>query len=159
MKQYIQGQSRDLVDQSYGKIVSMMFVTLVKIAQADPKYTDILLLENYGAFQNSLCDLANVVLTLAKFYHQASESYEQACTRHIIMIIYVQFEKLFQFARKIEDLMYTITPEEIPFQLGLSRMDLRKTLKSSVSAADKSINAMYRKLQKNLTSEELLPSL
>lgn len=159
MEQYIQGQSRDLVDQAYTKFVSIMFVTLEKIAQADPKYADIVLLENYAAFQNSLYDLANVVPTLAKFYHQASESYEQACTRHINMIIYYQFEKLFQFARRIEDLMYTISPEEIPFQLGLSKMELRKMLKSSLSGLDKSINVMYRKLQKNLTSEELLPSL
>lgn len=36
----------------------------------------------------SLYDLANVVPTLAKFYHQASEAYEQACTRHISAIIY-----------------------------------------------------------------------
>jgi hypothetical protein len=35
----------------------------------------------------SLYDLANVVPTLAKFYHQASEAYEQACTRHIAGII------------------------------------------------------------------------
>ncbi|KAH9692770.1 exocyst complex component SEC3A [Citrus sinensis] len=178
MEQYIQGQSRDLVDQAYTKFVSIMFVTLEKIAQTDPKYADIFLLENYAAFQNSLYDLANVVPTLAKFYHQASEAYEQACTRHISMIIYYQFERLFQFARKIEDLMYTITPEEkfsavlvqfliyhmlrsstIPFQLGLSKMDLRKMLKSSLSGVDKSIAAMYKKLQKNLTSEELLPSL
>ncbi|OVA05191.1 Exocyst complex [Macleaya cordata] len=159
MEQYIQGQSRDLVDQAYTKFVSIMFATLEKIAQADPKYADIVLLENYAAFQNSLYDLANVVPTLAKFYHQASESYEQACTRHINVIIYYQFERLFQFARKIEDLMYTITPEEIPFQLGLSKMDLRKMLKSSLSGVDKSIAAMYRRLQKNLTSEELLPSL
>eukprot|EP00262_Sarcandra_glabra_P007571 TRINITY_DN20462_c0_g1_i2.p1 TRINITY_DN20462_c0_g1~~TRINITY_DN20462_c0_g1_i2.p1 ORF type:complete len:797 (+),score=186.16 TRINITY_DN20462_c0_g1_i2:352-2391(+) len=159
MEQYIQGQSRDLVDQAYTKFVSIMFVTLEKIAQTDLKYADIVLLENYAAFQNSLYDLANVVPTLAKFYHQASESYEQACTRHINMIIYYQFERLFQFARKVEDLMYTITPEEIPFQLGLSKTDLRKMLKSSLSGVDKSINAMYRKLQKNLTSEELLPSL
>ncbi|RZC05615.1 Exocyst complex component SEC3A, partial [Glycine soja] len=34
-----------------------------------------------------------------------------------------------------------------------------KTLKSSLSGVDKSIAAMYKKLQKNLTSEELLPSL
>lgn len=32
--------------------VTVMFVTLDKIAQADPKYADILLLENYAAFQN-----------------------------------------------------------------------------------------------------------
>lgn len=159
MEQYIQGQSRDLVDQAYTKFVSIMFVTLEKIAQTDPKYADVFLLENYAAFQNSLYDLANVVPTLAKFYHQASEAYEQACTRHISMIIFYQFEKLFQFARKIEDLMYTITPEEIPFQLGLSKMDLRKMLKSSLSGVDKSISAMYKRLQKNLTSEELLPSL
>ncbi|KAL7117186.1 hypothetical protein ACP275_03G057000 [Erythranthe tilingii] len=159
MEQYIQGQSRDLVDQAYTKFVTIMFVTLDKIAQADTKYADILLLENYAAFQNSLYDLANVVATLAKFYHQASESYEQACTRFISTIIYYQFERLFQFARRIEDLMFTITPEEIPFQLGLSKVDLRKVVKSSLSGVDKSITAMYKKLQKNLTSEELLPSL
>ncbi|KAF4377464.1 hypothetical protein F8388_024955 [Cannabis sativa] len=159
MEQYIQGQSRDLVDQAYTKFVSIMFVTLEKIAQTDPKYADIILLENYAAFQNSLYDLANVVPTLAKFYHQASEAYEQACTRYISTIIYSQFERLFQFARRIEDLMYTITPEEIPFQLGLSKMDLRKMLKASLSGVDKSIALMYKKLQKYLTSEELLPSL
>ncbi|KAL6504662.1 Exocyst complex component S3A [Orobanche hederae] len=170
MEQYIQGQSRDLLDRAYTKfglnssktsseLVTVMFVTLDKIAQADPRYADILLLENYAAFQNSLYDLANVVPILAKFYHQASESYEQACTRFISTIIYYQFERLFQFARRIEDLMYTITPEEIPFQLGLSKMDLRKVVKSSLSAVDKSISVMYKRLQKNLTSEELLPSL
>ncbi|KAJ8441094.1 LOW QUALITY PROTEIN: hypothetical protein Cgig2_000355 [Carnegiea gigantea] len=199
MEQYIQGQSRDLVDQAYTKFVSVMFGTLEKIAQSDPKYADVFLLENYAAFQNSLYDLANVVPTLAKFYHQASEAYEQACTRYITMIIYYvsmpafiggaitdylfctfslilmllgickikpdsfkwsqQFERLFQFARRIEDLMYTITPEEIPFQLGLSKTDLRKVLKASLSGVDKSIQQMYKRLQKNLTSEELLPSL
>ncbi|CAH9054369.1 unnamed protein product [Cuscuta europaea] len=159
MEQYIQGQSRDLVDQAYTKFVSTMFATLDKIAQAEPKHAEIMLLENYAAFQNSLYDLANIVPTLAKFYHQASEAYEQACTRHINMIIYYQFERLFQFARRIEDLMYTIPPEEIPFQLGLSKMDLRKVVKSSLSGVDKSITAMYKRLQKNLTSDELLPSL
>ncbi|XP_022636714.1 exocyst complex component SEC3A [Vigna radiata var. radiata] len=160
MEQFVAGQSRDLVDQAYTKFVSIMFVTLEKNAQADPKYADIFLIENYAAFQNSLYDLANVVPTLAKFYHQASEAYEQACTRHISVIIYYQFERLFQFARKIEDLILNnVAPEEIPFQVGLSKADLRKTLKSSLSGVDKSIAAMYKKLQKNLTSEELLPSL
>ncbi|KAG8377708.1 hypothetical protein BUALT_Bualt08G0060900 [Buddleja alternifolia] len=139
--------------------VTVMFVTLDKISQGDIKYSDIMLLENYAAFQNSLYDLANIVPTLAKFYHQASESYEQACQRFISVIIYYQFERLFQFARKIEDLMSTITPEEIPFQLGLSKADLRKVIKSSLSGVDKSIMAMYKKVQKNLTSDELLPSL
>ncbi|KAK8923924.1 Exocyst complex component SEC3A [Platanthera zijinensis] len=159
MEQYIQGESRDLVDQAYTKIVSIMFVCLERTAQIDPKYSDIILLENYAAFQNSLYDLANVVPTIAKFYHQASESYDQACTRHINMVIFITFERLFLFARRIEELMFTITSEEIQFQVGMSKADFRKMLKASLSGLDKSINAMYKKLQKNLTSEELLPSL
>ncbi|EMS63260.1 hypothetical protein TRIUR3_16118 [Triticum urartu] len=159
MEQYIQGQSRDLIDKAYTKLVSTMFTTLEKIAQSDPKTADIVLIENYAAFQNSLYDLANVVPTLAKFYHQASESYEQACTRHISSLIYLQFERLFQFSRKVDELTYTIAAEEIPFQLGLSKTDLRRVLKSSLSGIDKSIGAMYRRLQKTLTSDELFPSL
>ncbi|KAJ1701700.1 hypothetical protein LUZ63_001479 [Rhynchospora breviuscula] len=160
MEQYIQGQSRELVDKAYTKLVSTMFTTLEKIAQSgDPKGADIILLENYAAFQNSLYDLANVVPTLAKFYHQASEAYEQACTRHIGGIITGQFSRLFEFHRRIEELSFTITPEEIPFQLGLSKSELRKVVKTSLSGIDKSINAMYRRLQRNLNSEELLPSL
>ncbi|PWZ27301.1 hypothetical protein Zm00014a_026993 [Zea mays] len=158
MEQYING-SRDLVDQAYTKIVTIMFVILEKIAQVEPKYVDIVLLENYAAFQHSLYDLANVVPTLAKYYHQASEAYEQACSRHINLVIYIHFEKLFQFARKIEELMYNMSPEEIPFQVGMSKVDFRKMLKSSLTGLDKTINAMYRKLQKNMTAEELLPSL
>ncbi|KAF7047810.1 hypothetical protein CFC21_056676, partial [Triticum aestivum] len=159
MEQYIQGQSRDLIDKAYTKLVSTMFTTLEKIAQSDPKTADIVLIENYAAFQNSLYDLANVVPTLAKFYHQASESYEQACTRHISSLIYLQFERLFQFSRKVDELTYTIAAEEIPFQLGLSKTDLRRVLKSCLSGIDKSIGAMYRRLQKTLTSDELFPSL
>ncbi|CAL9080284.1 unnamed protein product [Musa textilis] len=159
MEQYIQGQSRDLVDKAYTRLVSTMFTTLEKIAQSDPKSADVILLENYAAFQNSLFELANVIPTLAKFYHQASEAYEQACTRHISIIIENQFDKLYQFFRRIDDLTYTVPHEEIPFQLGLSKTDLRKVLKSSLSQVDRSINMMYRRLQKTLSSEELLPPL
>ncbi|KAM0060740.1 putative exocyst complex component Sec3 [Helianthus debilis subsp. tardiflorus] len=159
MEQYIQGQSRDLVDQAYIKIIGIMFVTLDNIAQADLKHSDIFLLENYAAFQNGLYDLANYVPTLAKFYHQASDAYEQSCTRHMSVIIYYQFERLFQFARKLEDSMLTNSPEEVQFQVGMSKSDLRKVVKSSLTGIDKHITAMHKKLMKNLNSEELFPIL
>ncbi|GAB2231179.1 hypothetical protein Droror1_Dr00027467 [Drosera rotundifolia] len=159
MEQYIQGQSRDLVDRAYTKFVSVMFATLEKIAAAEQKFADILLLENYAAFQNSLYDLANIVTTLAKFYHQASEAYEQACTRHISSIIDTQFDKLIQFINRVERVIYVIPTEDIPLQTGLSKVELRKVVRASLSGVDKYIGSMYKKLQKNLTSEELLPSL
>nr|GEX59263.1 exocyst complex component SEC3A-like isoform X2 [Tanacetum cinerariifolium] len=48
---------------------------------------------------------------------------------------------------------------KIPFQVGLSKSDLRKVVQSSLSGIDKHITAMHKKLMKNLTSEELVPTL
>ncbi|TVU51739.1 hypothetical protein EJB05_03181, partial [Eragrostis curvula] len=154
MEQHIQGLSRDLIEKAYTKLVITMFATLEIIAWDDPKTADIVLIENYAAFQNSVYDLASVVPTLAKFYHQASESYDLASTRHVSSHIYLQFERLFQFDQKVEELSYTIAAEEIPFQLGMTKTDLRGVLKSSLSGIDKSVGAMYRSLQKTLTFDE-----
>jgi hypothetical protein len=42
-----------------------MFATLEKIAQSDPKTADIVLIENYAAFQNRLCFFLHLSLTWA----------------------------------------------------------------------------------------------
>jgi hypothetical protein len=45
-----------------------MFVTLEKIAQTDPKYADVFLLENYAAFQNRCISLSlSLSLSLSCF--------------------------------------------------------------------------------------------
>ncbi|KAJ3674389.1 hypothetical protein LUZ60_005005 [Juncus effusus] len=160
MEQYIQGQSRDMVDKGYAKLVAAMFATLENIADSDSKSADIVRIENYAAFQNSLYELANAVPSLAKFYHLASESYEQACTNLTSSIINLQFERLFGFHMRVqEEMLYTKNAEEIPFRQGLSKSDLRKILKYTFSSLDKSINGMYKRLQKSLPTQELFPSI
>ncbi|CAM6085191.1 unnamed protein product [Calypogeia fissa] len=160
MESLTQGNSRDVVDSAYKRLVETMFAVLERIAQVDPKHADVTLLENYAAFQNCMFDLANVVTPLGLYYQQASELYEQACTRYVNTVINSQFEKIFQFAQRVENLLYTITPEEVPFQINFSRADLRKTLNSSLKGVEKSLKEMYKRMQRHLaTSEELLPSL
>ncbi|KAE8669101.1 Exocyst complex component SEC3A [Hibiscus syriacus] len=106
MEQYIiQGQSRDLVDKAYTKLVAFFPLSCALY---------------------SLYDLANFVPTLAKFYQQASEASEQASMRLINMIIYTQFERLFEFARKIEDLILTVSPEEVSVLMIMIFCDVHK---------------------------------
>ncbi|KAL8142727.1 hypothetical protein V2J09_015759 [Rumex salicifolius] len=138
---------------------STLFMTLNKIARADPIYGDVFLLENYAAFQTSLYELANLVPALAKLYQQASDAYEQACTRYVHMIIYNQFEQLFQYATKIEHLIVRNKPEEIRSMHGMSTTDLRRVLKITLSEIERFINAMYKALQRNLTLKELVRPL
>ena len=45
-----------------------MFVTLEKIAQTDPKYADILLLENFAAFQNRYLFIYFLHDSLSRFF-------------------------------------------------------------------------------------------
>ncbi|KAG6545685.1 hypothetical protein Mapa_012870 [Marchantia paleacea] len=159
MESLIQGNSREVVDSAYRKLVETMFAVLERIAQVDPKHQDVLLLENYAAFQNCMFDLANVVPTLGLYYQQASEAYEQACTRYVNTVINYQYEKLFQFSQRVENLLYTILPEEVPFQINFSKAEMRKTVNGSLKGVEKALRDMYKRMQKHLTSEELLPSL
>ncbi|OAE32849.1 hypothetical protein AXG93_1409s1160 [Marchantia polymorpha subsp. ruderalis] len=159
MESLIQGNSREVVDSAYRKLVETMFAVLERIAQVDPKHQDVLLLENYAAFQNCMFDLANVVPTLGLYYQQASEAYEQACTRYVNTVINYQYEKLFQFSQRVENLLYTILPEEVPFQMNFSKAEMRKTVNGSLKGVEKALRDMYKRMQKHLTSEELLPSL
>ncbi|KAL2610060.1 hypothetical protein R1flu_028633 [Riccia fluitans] len=159
MESLIQGNSREVVDNAYKKLVETMFAVLERIALVDPKYQDVLLLENYAAFQNCMFDLANVVPTLGHYYQHASEAYEQACTRYVNTVINYQFERLFQFFQRVENLLYTISPEEVPYQINFSKAEMRKTVNTSLKGVEKALRDMYRRMQKQLTSEELLPSL
>eukprot|EP00245_Coleochaete_scutata_P011084 TRINITY_DN4045_c0_g1_i1.p1 TRINITY_DN4045_c0_g1~~TRINITY_DN4045_c0_g1_i1.p1 ORF type:complete len:907 (-),score=229.59 TRINITY_DN4045_c0_g1_i1:206-2926(-) len=159
MESLVQGGTREPLDQAYAKLVGTMFTVLERIAIVDPKHADVLLLENYAAFQNSMFEMANVVPTLARFYQAASEKYENACSRYINTIILYQFEKLFLFGERVENLLYTITPEEVMFQMNFSKVDLRKVVKATLTGTEKSLQTMYKRMQKNLTSEDLLPSL
>ncbi|CAI5474932.1 unnamed protein product [Closterium sp. Yama58-4] len=104
-------------------------------------------------------DLAGTIPTLRLFYQQSSETYETACTRYIDSVIFGNFDKLFDYFQKIKNLLLTIETEEIPFQIGFSKADLRKVLKSQLTGVDRSLNSMFNKMRKNLTSGDLLPSL
>eukprot|EP00850_Spirogloea_muscicola_P021006 SM000233S07977 [mRNA] locus=s233:85191:92159:+ [translate_table: standard] len=160
MEGLIQGTSREVVDAAYGRLVGTMFTILERIAQVDPKTADVLLLENFAAFQNSMYDLAHTVPTLARYYNQASEAYENACSSYVMQVIFSvpQFEKIFQHQQRVESLLLTITPEEVPFQPGFSKADLRKLLKTNLVGVEKLLLSMYKRMQK-YTSEELLSSM
>ncbi|GBG88674.1 hypothetical protein CBR_g48206 [Chara braunii] len=162
MECLVKNKSRDAVDRAYKKIVANMFEVLENIAKADPKHADVLLLENYAAFQNSTYEIAQHVPTLGEYYHRASSAYDAACQRYITAIIDHQFGKLFEFAKKIEEnLLFQRTPEEISFQPNLTRADLRKLLKATLSASpgvEKLLQTMYKRMQKHI-SPEMLPLL
>jgi prephenate dehydrogenase len=69
MENLIQENSRDMVDQAYMKLVGTMFTVLERIAQVDPKYVDVLLLENYAAFQNRFLSFASLLRHLSASQH------------------------------------------------------------------------------------------
>ncbi|KAL3678385.1 hypothetical protein R1sor_021341 [Riccia sorocarpa] len=154
--------TRELIDKAYKKLIEKMFAVLENVAQRseDPRYNkDVILLENYAAFQSYMYDIANTVTVLSQYYQQASEAYEQASTRFVISIIYYQYSRLFQFFEGVEKLLYTIRPDEVSFTVNFSQADMRKTVNGSLKGVEKALREMYRRMQKQLISDELLPSV
>jgi hypothetical protein len=66
-----------------------MFVTLEKIAQTDPKYADVFLLENYAAFQNRYISLS-LSLSLSLLFWKLSSFYEKSRFRKKIFPLHHQ---------------------------------------------------------------------
>ncbi|KAL2610093.1 hypothetical protein R1flu_028666 [Riccia fluitans] len=154
--------SRELIDKAYKKLIEKMFSVLETVAQRseDPRYNkDVILLENYAAFQSYMWNIANVVPVLSQYYQQASEAYEQSATHFVTTIIYYQYGRLFQFAEGVEKLLYTIRPDQVPYQVNYSQAEMRKTVNGSLKGVEKGLRDMYRRMQKQLISEELFPSV
>nr|GEX30615.1 hypothetical protein [Tanacetum cinerariifolium] len=143
MEHYIQGQNRDLVDQAYIKIIDIMFVILEKISQADPKHSDTMLHLKTGFLMLLEFLLLMVEVKRVTTTEELQRNYSK-CLRLLVQELRLSFE---------------VTAAKIPFQVGLSKSDLRKVVQSSLSGIDKHITAMHKKRMKNLTSEELVPTL
>jgi len=120
---------------------------------------DVFLLENYAALQDRIYELASVVPALENFYNQATDAYEQACLRFVHTMINYQFERLFMFGQKVENLLLSVEPEQVPSTVGFTKADLRKTLRASLSGVEKSLHTTYMRMQKSLHCQELLSTL
>ncbi|AQK78619.1 Putative AP2/EREBP transcription factor superfamily protein [Zea mays] len=57
---------------------------------------------------------------------EIDEVVESSMQTHLIIQESQQFERLFQFNRKVNELTYTIASKKISFQLGLSKTDIRR---------------------------------
>lgn len=160
MESQIMGQSsRESIDEAYRKLAGTIFEVIDMIAKNDPRNSEIFLLDNYAAFQDRMYELANVTPILERFYNQAADAYAEACVQYVHTMINYQFERLFLFVQKVENLLISVEPDQVSSMLGYTRTDLRKTLKASLSGVEKSLQATYKRMQRSIQRQDVLSTL
>eukprot|EP00898_Chlorokybus_atmophyticus_P005695 jgi/Chlat1/6126/Chrsp409S05667 len=152
MEELAEGRPRDVVDAAYYKLAGALFQCLDRAAAADPKRASVLQLQNYGVFLAGVGPFGPQVPALAKYLQTARDGYQSARTAYIQRIIYKYFGKLFEFGDKLDSMMQTITPEEVPFQMGYSKQDMRKTTAAAMSNVQKGLMTMSKKMAKHFGS-------
>lgn len=157
--QLVGQNSRESIDDAYGKLAGTIFEVIENIAKNDPRNAEIFVLDNYAAFQDRMYDLANVTPVLERFYNEAADAYAQACLQYIHTMINYQFERLFLFVQRVENLLISVDPEQVSSMSGFTKTDLRKTLKASLSGVEKSLQATYKRMQRSIQRQDVLSTL
>eukprot|EP00899_Mesostigma_viride_P021438 jgi/Mesvir1/29296/Mv01559-RA.1 len=156
MEELLDDRPRDVVDTAYYKLVGAIFRSVDRLSNEQTKYADLFLLENYAAFMHGTGGLARKSPTLAKLQARAGEAYEAACARYIDGIIFKYLGVVLGFVAQVDEMLKGITPEEVSFQVGFSRADVRKLLKSELSGTSKYLSKMSKKIIKHVGSDSVL---
>ncbi|KAG0604793.1 hypothetical protein M758_9G008200 [Ceratodon purpureus] len=157
--QIVGQNSRENIDSAYEKLAGTIFAVIENIARNDPKNAEIFALDNYAAFQDRMYELAAVTPSLEKFYNEAADAYAQAGLQYAQTMINYQFERLFLFVQKVENLLLSVEPEKVSSYPGYTKTDLRKTLRASLSGVEKSLQTTYKRMQKSIQRPDVLSTL
>ncbi|KAJ3423466.1 exocyst complex component 1-related [Anaeramoeba flamelloides] len=155
METYVRNSQRDLADTVYRKIVVEMFKWLKTCAKEKQKKGEIILLENFKYFSETVKERPQLAKFLDSYVEEAESTYEKCMSDYIEKkIIYKEFSDLIEFFGKIDVQLDSNTPEEVVFQKEFSKQALSVRLKKFINKPfpDRR-SSMYKRITKHLPSD------
>ena len=149
------GAVEDSLGDTYEKLLISSLQCLHKIARSDPKYTNVIQMENYHYFYTQL--QAIHVDAIANRVGVARTTYEEQAGLYTRLILDKWFAGPLGFFNGVERALETLPASEIQFQIALSKPALRKALKGvSRPWLEKALGEMVKKMHRQLSPEEQL---
>jgi len=152
IEQTVRGVRSQAADTSYQKLCAALFKWLDTIALQEPKYSDVVWLENYHFFYMTFKDQGGKVPSMSQAIEKAHAKYKDSMLRYVNWNISYELEDVVKFWDKLEDQLRARAPEDIPFTEGLEKSDLRVITgqKLSLKAVTKSIEGMCKRIIKHM---------
>ena len=89
-----------------------------EVAASKPKYSEIVRLENYHFFHESITARARRIRSLAPMVTQARLLHEKAAESYCQWIVVCQFEEPVQFFSRVRELLTSIPAKEVQFHVS-----------------------------------------
>eukprot|EP00735_Rhodelphis_limneticus_P000281 TRINITY_DN10441_c0_g1::TRINITY_DN10441_c0_g1_i1::g.15350::m.15350 TRINITY_DN10441_c0_g1::TRINITY_DN10441_c0_g1_i1::g.15350 ORF type:complete len:202 (+),score=58.32,sp/Q9NV70/EXOC1_HUMAN/33.72/6e-24,Sec3_C/PF09763.4/1.3e-30 TRINITY_DN10441_c0_g1_i1:17-622(+) len=141
-------------DNSYFSLCEATFALIETVAKQEPKYTQIVRMENYHHYFRtvSCCDIKSLSTLVA----DAFTHYEASQKEYVQWIVACQFPTLFEFFTGLERLLQHMRDEDIQFQTNYTKQKMQKVVQrdTSVDFVKKAAEAMWKRVQKHLCKEE-----
>jgi hypothetical protein len=139
---------------AYQKLAHTLFQHLDACALGNPKYANVVRLENFYFFWKTI-ELRNVSV-LDDFTLQASAAFEACSGQYVEWLIQYQFPQLIEFFNRVEDLVSTVGARDVSYHENRKKLDtvLRKYCEEAVLLDG--LKATHTRMQKHLCSESNL---
>jgi hypothetical protein len=148
----VRGVRSQAADTTYHKLIFAMFKWLDTIALSDPKYTDVVYMENYHIFWYIFTHRNIPVPALEAAVSKAEIQYKLHLSSYVEWNIQYEMSIILKFWNKLEDTLKTLNYEDIPFTHELSKHDLRVITKNYLQPKilQKNILNMFKRIQKHM---------
>eukprot|EP01086_Lenisia_limosa_P013046 TRINITY_DN41825_c0_g1_i1.p1 TRINITY_DN41825_c0_g1~~TRINITY_DN41825_c0_g1_i1.p1 ORF type:complete len:295 (-),score=60.87 TRINITY_DN41825_c0_g1_i1:228-1076(-) len=146
------GEKYDSLLPMVVKVLHSLFQWVDLVSASDPKYTNVIRLENYHHLYMSLNDLS--IPGVDDFRAQAMKHYQDNTAEYLEWIISCQFIKTKDFFDSMTKLQGLVAERDIQYQEEFSRANLKKALKAATDNTAKQLQTIYRRMDKHLCVKE-----
>lgn len=145
-------------DETYTRLIDCMLGWLPQIANQEPKYANLVLMENAHFFWRALSEFSHIPC-LAQYQRKAYDMYKENRDLYVSWSVKYEFPKVFEFFALLESTAANLSsPRDVPFTPGLSKQDLRALCKTHLvkKKVQKQVNAMMQRVVKHLGDKNVL---
>jgi hypothetical protein len=159
----VRGRPIDIANAALQKLCSSLLSWLEKLAQKDPKYADVVRLENYHFFVVTMTLRQQRVVQLAApgtggstaitpYLEQAQQHFEACVQRYLTCMIEYQFPTLVAFFQRLEELVVKVGMADVA--IHVAKPHLLKTMdQNSRKVVAEGLQTAFRRLRKHISDD------
>ncbi|CAM9396300.1 unnamed protein product [Discosporangium mesarthrocarpum] len=137
---------------AYQKWAGLLFKHIEDVAHGNPKYADIVRLENYHFFSSSL-KLLKVVPSIGDHITQAEAQEELATARYLEWLVGYQFPQLTHFFARVEDLISSVGVANVAYQEPRRNLEASVRKHCDLKSISEGLKSTHQRMVKHLSKE------
>lgn len=153
----VKGRSLDFANTALQKLSTSLFAWLEKISDSNPKYADVVKLENYHFYAVTMNERQAILAgnALSIYIEQARNLYQACVQRYLTWMFEYQFPSLTTFFNKVEDVIAKVGMQDV--RIHVPKINLQKAMESNTrKVIAEGLLTSYKRLRKHISDESNL---